>query len=513
MISFAYFAILTIVLIAIILYFIAIKPIIEMIKLKLQFGNDCKISFNFLGKEIYDQLKETKENKNENDIFNKQKTAYNKYQYKFFTTNMLWIIRISIADPLYQKAALQNHHFYQKVDPVCHKGLLSKGLVFSKGEQWKKQRLLLSKLFEFDSLKQKVPMINEITKNKLSNFSNENILSSLQSITGLIVIKSFFGIQTDQIYVNNTELQVEIANIMNEMGFLRFKSSIQSVKRLIFGTKAWKILPTKEEVKLLHRVDIIRSIVGNLVQQRINYFQNLDDEQKKISENDNFLNVLVSEYLKINNKQQQEETFDQIIQEFITLQFAGTDTTAVLLYHCLYFFACNPQAQEEIRSEINQFCPSNFIQENQINNLKRLQAFINEVLRLKNPAMRPIIRVASQDHNLMDLKIKKGWLICIDYFLQNQSEKHFDQAGKFDYTRWMQDKPIKEDNNFIYMPFSAGPRNCIGSQMAQLETKIILGQILKNYHIIENKNVIVSWVIHFNHQLSPTNAVILKKIQ
>ncbi|CAD8177801.1 unnamed protein product [Paramecium pentaurelia] len=492
-------------------YLFVIKPLTEMIRLKLQFGKDCKISFNFFGKEIYDQLKETKESKNERDIFNKQKTAYNKYQYKFFMTNMLWIIRISIADPLYQKEALLNHQLYQKVDPVCHNDLLSKGLMWSKGEQWKKQRLLLSSSFEFDSLKKKVPMINEITQSKIDNFSNENVLSSLQSITGLIVIKSFFGIQTDQIYINNTELQVEIANIMNEMGYMRFKSQIQSTKRLIFGTKAWKIFPTKEEKKLLQRVKDMRLIVENLVQQRIKYFE--DSNNSQINNNENFLNILVNEYLKIKNKKQQETTLDQIIQEFITLQFAGTDTTAVLLYHCLYFLAYYPQAQEEIRREINESCPSSYINENEINNLKKLSAFINEVLRLKNPAMRPIIRVATQDHKLKDLKIKKGWLVCIDYFLQNQSEKHFDNAGQFNYTRWLQDKPIKEDNNFIYMPFSAGPRNCIGSQMALLEVKIILGQILKRYQIMINKNVEVSWEIHFNHQLSPTNAVILNKIK
>ncbi|CAD8168246.1 unnamed protein product [Paramecium octaurelia] len=495
-----------------ILYLFVIKPLTEMIKLKFQFGKDCKISFTFFGREIFDQLKEAKESKNTRDIFNKQKTAYNKYQYKFFVTNMLWIIRISIADPSYQKEALLNHDQYQKVDPVCHNDLLSKGLVWSKGEQWKKQRKLLSSSFEFDALKKKVPMINEITQSKIEKFSNENVLSSLQSITGLIVIKSFFGIQTDQIYINNSELQVEIANIMNEMAYMRFKSQIQSTKRLIFGTKAWKIFPTKEEKRLLQRVKDMRSIVGDLVQQRIKYFE--DSNNSKINTiNENFLNILVNEYLKITNKQQQEATFDQIIQEFITLQFAGTDTTAVLLYHCLYFLACYPQAQEEIRVEVNRCCPSSFINENEINNLKRLSAFISEVLRLKNPAMRPIIRVATQDHKIKDLQIKKGWLVCIDYFLQNQSERHFENAGQFDYTRWLQDNPIKDDNNFIYIPFSAGPRNCIGSQMALLEAKIILGQILKQYQITRNGNVEVSWEIHFNHQLSPTNAVILNKIK
>jgi len=56
------------------------------------------------------------------------------------------------------------------------------------------------------------------------------------------------------------------------------------------------------------------------------------------------------------------------------------------------------------------------------------------------------------------------------------SDKYFDDADKFIWKRWLNNDPnkIKEDAAFIFAPFSAGGRNCIGQHLATMEVKILL---------------------------------------
>lgn len=69
------------------------------------------------------------------------------------------------------------------------------------------------------------------------------------------------------------------------------------------------------------------------------------------------------------------------------------------------------------------------------------------------------------------------------------SEKHFNDPLKFDYKRWLTDTPIKEDNGYVFVPFSAGGRNCIGQHMALMTMKIMIGQILRTHEIVVDPSV------------------------
>ncbi|CAD8201477.1 unnamed protein product [Paramecium pentaurelia] len=58
--------------------------------------------------------------------------------------------------------------------------------------------------------------------------------------------------------------------------------------------------------------------------------------------------------------------------------------------------------------------------------------------------------------------------------LQSVSKQHFKSFEDFDNKRWLTPEPIVNNDNFIYIPFSAGPKNCIGQHMELIKTKIIL---------------------------------------
>jgi cytochrome P450 len=60
---------------------------------------------------------------------------------------------------------------------------------------------------------------------------------------------------------------------------------------------------------------------------------------------------------------------------------------------------------------------------------------------------------------------------------------HFKNPLKFDPSRWLGNAEYDFDNKDVYQPFSVGPRNCVGKNLAWIKTKIILAKMLWNFDL------------------------------
>lgn len=59
----------------------------------------------------------------------------------------------------------------------------------------------------------------------------------------------------------------------------------------------------------------------------------------------------------------------------------------------------------------------------------------------------------------------------------------FDEPEKFIPERFLKEHTVDSQNPFSYIPFSAGPRNCIGQKFATLEIKSIVSKVLRHYKV------------------------------
>jgi cytochrome P450 len=75
--------------------------------------------------------------------------------------------------------------------------------------------------------------------------------------------------------------------------------------------------------------------------------------------------------------------------------------------------------------------------------------------------------------------------IAMQQYASNRLESNFHRLDEFLPQRWLGDVEFADDNRAVLQPFAAGPRNCIGRNLAYAEMRLILGKVL--YKLDEGK--------------------------
>ncbi|KAK7096523.1 hypothetical protein V1264_005809 [Littorina saxatilis] len=111
--------------------------------------------------------------------------------------------------------------------------------------------------------------------------------------------------------------------------------------------------------------------------------------------------------------------------------------------------------------------------------LTYLDMCISEALRLYPPA-NILLRQAAEDVELGAYHIPRGWLVLVPVYAIHHNPQLWDQPEMFDPQRFGAEAQ-SDRHPFSYVPFGSGPRVCIGMRLAQLELRMALAAILKDY--------------------------------
>ena len=191
----------------------------------------------------------------------------------------------------------------------------------------------------------------------------------------------------------------------------------------------------------------------------------------------------------VDNKTKIPLTDDDILANSFTFILAGYETTANLLSHLCYQLALNPECQERLLEEVHKCVDENGgIDYESIIRLPYLDACVSETLRLCNPAIQGT-RVASEDYKLGEtgITVPKDMTIIIPIHAIHHSPKFYPNPHRFVPNRFMpenRDKLIP----YTYLPFGAGPRNCVGMRFALMETKTAIVRLITKYKFIRTEN-------------------------
>ncbi|XP_042977311.1 cytokinin hydroxylase-like [Carya illinoinensis] len=357
------------------------------------------------------------------------------------------------------------------------KHFIGRGLLMANGKDWYHQRHIVAPTFMGDQLKSYAGYMVECTKEILQSLQNAVESGQTEFEIGEYMSKLTADVISRTEFDTTYEKGKQIFHLLTVLQHL----CAQATRRLYLPGS--RFFPSKYN----RQIKVMKIEVERLLMEIIQSRKDSVEIGRNSSYGTDLLGLLLSEMQK---KRSSEGGFrlnlQLIMDECKTFFFAGHETTALLLTWTIMLLASNTSWQEKVRAEVKQVCDGTETPSvHHLSNLSLLNMVINETLRLYPPAT-VLPRMALEDIKLSDLHIPKGLSIWIPVLAIHHSKELWgEDANEFNPERFAS-KSYTRRGRFI--PFAAGPRNCVGQAFAMMEAKIILSMLISRFSFTISEN-------------------------
>ena len=314
-----------------------------------------------------------------------------------------------------------------------------------------------------------------------------NILQLFSKLTLEVILSTAFGLDANIQMGENTEMIEKAKEI------LQIPPIIRLLARLPFGNL------------LLGLLEILR---GNQV-----YFPAIAKQiiksrrQQGPTGRKDLLHLMMNANVETTEEQASRLTDDEIVAQCVLFLLAGFETSSNTLGFTLYYLAVNPDIQDKLRTEIKDAIESNAKKPlyDVAQHIEYLDCVIKESQRL-SPTLAQVNRECSEDYDLNGIHIPAGTEIIIPIYFLHHDPDAWSDPEKFDPERFR--SPSKDARHALqFLPFGAGPRNCIGMRFALMEIKIALVKILTKFKFEKSLETQVPLVIQPGLTMSAKDGV------
>ena len=164
---------------------------------------------------------------------------------------------------------------------------------------------------------------------------------------------------------------------------------------------------------------------------------------------------------------------------------AGTETTATALSGVTYHLLRNSEYLQKLTGEIRgAFDDFDDITLEALARLRYLQAVLQEGLRMYPPVPIALPRTTPDEGSAICGEwVPGGTSVGVHHLATYRMTEHFKTPYEFHPERWLGDPQYKDDHLDAVEPFSVGPRNCLGKNLAWHEMRVLLATVLFNYDL------------------------------
>ncbi|KAJ8730960.1 hypothetical protein PYW08_002373 [Mythimna loreyi] len=379
------------------------------------------------------------------------------------------------------------------------KGWLGEGLLVSNGDIWHQRRKMLTPAFHFRSLNKYFNIFCAHTQSLLHTIENEldkeyiDIVPLMSKTSLAVMCETALGAKVQEMSSINSYLQS-----IHKLGEC-YVNRLITPEYMI--NNFYKLSCTARREKSL--IKDVHNYTKNIIQRR----RRNRNENNAGNIQENNLNE-VKPMLDILLDEEAKGTIDDtgIRNEVDTFLFEGHDTTATALTFMIMRIANEPEIQDSIYEELqdifgdSQRSPT----VEDLTKMKYLECCIKESLRLY-PSVPFLSRFIIKDIVLAGRTVPKDTMVHVHVFDIHRNPDVYPEPEKFRPERFLPENTVGR-NPYSYIPFSAGPRNCIGQKYAMMKMKTLMSGLIWKYRLEpvtkpEDLVFILDMVLRTNHPI------------
>ena len=347
-----------------------------------------------------------------------------------------------ISEPGWVRRVLtSNHRNYSKgVGIERVRVLLGNGLMASEGEQWRRQRRLMQPAFHKSALEGYFPVYHRQAQRLASCWRQAaeagqavNVTEAVSETTLAAVLEALFS--------------EDLPGFRDAQGHLPFQLVSEERQR---------------DLQFAVRFRALGAIIRQVAETRRR-------EQRYPPD-------LLSHCLLARERGDAAPMSDrQLVDEILTLIVAGHETTAASLNWVWYLLATHPDQCAKLCDSVSHFDVGSVPDRETLQLLQPVEQVIKEALRLYPPGWL-YTRRALQDDRFGDYRMPAGTDVFICSWLLHRHPGYWEAPEAFRPERFTEEQEARR-HRYAYLPFSAGPRHCIGESFAMAEMLIHLAVI------------------------------------
>lgn len=349
------------------------------------------------------------------------------------------------------------------------------GLLLSSGKKWDRNRRMMTPAFHQGVLRNYVKIFYESGLELLEKWSKEGdepveTFHHISLLTLDSMMKCLFGY--------SSQCQTETVRHPYIQGV--YDVSEQIVKRITNPLHHFQFIydMSQNGAEFRKTCDVIHSHSEKIIRDR----RQLIASERPGSRPVDFLDILLSG----KDSEGNGLTDTEIRDEVDTFMFEGHDSTASAISWCLYNLARHPDHQDRCREEIRQsWGDRQDITWEDLNKIEYTFMCVKESMRLYPPVPN-VSRCAENDITLPDGRvIPKGVRMAVSLFALHRNPEVWSEPEEYDPSRFSRDSVTYQS---AYMPFSIGPRNCIGQLFAVTQMKVVIPMLIRKFRFTLDPN-------------------------